>query len=534
MTMPVDYFAGVNAGTKNLIDAMTSIDQGRRADLQEKRLAENNVLARQTHAQQMEIGRENLDERRKAREAQAEVIAAFGKTDKVPATDYILNEDTSITPPTPAVLYSTEERAKNAMDAALKTGRPEAVGMATQAYEAFKKSNPDKATVFRDVMKEGAIIGRLQGKDAALARMKEHAIEHGLNPADVDNITIRDDGSIGGGNAQTGTWAYDPWGDKIIDHAPVRPTAETVRNPISIKSKDGKTEQLMKYNETTKDWDIPIGPAHPVQSQIININSTKPASEEAKMELAKSLAAGETTRIRDVMGLRAAGGTGALEVFNMARKINPKFNTAEIDRKIKMESDFTTGKDGQSIQSFGTFLEHSAAANEAIDAIKATNSPLVNKPINYLKKNVSGDPNFQAFMVSLEPVRKEFEGFLLGGRALYAEDRKAAETILNDASSPSQVKAALKQMGHTAKARFDEMNYRYKRTMGKDIQDPFSPEAIQSASRIGVDLVGEKAQSSTEIKLPQSAAASLKEGIETTFGNGQVWTKKNGIPTQVR
>jgi hypothetical protein len=166
--------------------------------------------------------------------------------------------------------------------------------------------------------------------------------------------------------------------------------------------------------------------------------------------------------------------------------------------------------------------------------MKATNSPLVNKPINYLKKNVSGDPNFQAFMVSLEPVRKEFEGFLLGGRALYAEDRKAAETILNDASSPSQVKAALKQMGHTAKARFDEMNYRYKRTMGKDIQDPFSPEAIQSASRIGVDLVGEKAQSSTEIKLPQSAAASLKEGIETTFGNGQVWTKKNGIPTQVR
>jgi hypothetical protein len=278
MTMPVDYFAGVNAGTKNLIDAMTSIDQGRRADLQEKRLAENNVLARQTHAQQMEIGRENLDERRKAREAQAEVIAAFGKTDKVPATDYILNEDTSITPPTPAVLYSTEERAKNAMDAALKTGRPEAVGMATQAYEAFKKSNPDKATVFRDVMKEGAIIGRLQGKDAALARMKEHAIEHGLNPADVDNITIREDGSIGGGNAQTGTWAYDPWADKLIDHAPARPQVvpgQTPKAPEVVAQELKMEEEKAKIKKKYQKPDKPEAAAKPTNLTALNPETGK-------------------------------------------------------------------------------------------------------------------------------------------------------------------------------------------------------------------------------------------------------------------
>lgn len=34
--------------------------------------------------------------------------------------------------------------------------------------------------------------------------------------------------------------------------------------------------------------------------------------------------------------------------------------------------------------------------------------------------------------------------------------------------------------------------------------------------------------------LPPQAAASLKEGAETTFGNGQVWTKQNGAPVRVR
>jgi len=219
----------------------------------------------------------------------------------------------------------------------------------------------------------------------------------------------------------------------------------------------------------------------------------KSGPEGAKEELAQSLAKGDMTRIRDVMSLRSSGGAmAALEVFKRAREINPKFSTSEIERKIKMESDFTTGKDGQNLQSFGIFLEHAGAASAALDSIQSTQARLMNKPINYLKKNVTGDPNFQAFMVSLEPVRKEFESFLLGGRALYADDRKAAEIILSDDSSPEQVKSALKQMGHTAKARFSEMNYRYKKTMGHDLQEPFSQEAIQSAGRLGIDLLGEK------------------------------------------
>ena len=34
--------------------------------------------------------------------------------------------------------------------------------------------------------------------------------------------------------------------------------------------------------------------------------------------------------------------------------------------------------------------------------------------------------------------------------------------------------------------------------------------------------------------IPAAAAAQLREGVEHTFGNGQVWTKQNGKPVRIR
>jgi hypothetical protein len=188
-------------------------------------------------------------------------------------------------------------------------------------------------------------------------------------------------------------------------------------------------------------------------------------------------------------------GDQRLLIFNRAKQLNPQFSTAEVDRKIKMEDSFTNGKDGQNLQSFGTFLEHAGEASDVVNNYRNTGSPLINKPLNWIRSHVAGDPGFQQFTASLEPVRKEFEGFLLGGHALYGDDRKAAETILSDNSSPAQIQAALKQMGHTVKARYNETNFRYKRLMGHDLEGAISPEAAAGAQKIGVNLAGVSAPS---------------------------------------
>jgi hypothetical protein len=227
-----------------------------------------------------------------------------------------------------------------------------------------------------------------------------------------------------------------------------------------------------------------------------------PAPENDLDLVAESIAKGDLTRLKDITSLR---GDQRLHLFAKVKKLNPNFNTADIDRQIKMEDAVTNGKDGQNLQSFGTFLEHAGEAHDVVQKFRTSPLPIINKPFNWLRKNMGGDESFQQFAAALEPVRKEFEGFLLGGRALYGDDRKAAETILSDTSSPAQIQAALKQMAHTAKARANEINYRYKRVRGKDLEDAFSPEAMEAAGKLGVNLEFGKAKTTEPTAPPKGA-----------------------------
>jgi hypothetical protein len=195
----------------------------------------------------------------------------------------------------------------------------------------------------------------------------------------------------------------------------------------------------------------------------------------------------DLTRLKDVASLR---GDQRLLIYNRAKQINPNFSTAEVDRKAKMLDSFTNGKDGQQLQSFGTFLEHAGEASRVTNDFRTTSIPLVNTPLNAIRSKF-GDESYSRFVAALEPVRKEFEGFLLGGRALYGDDRKAAETILSDSSSPAQIQGALKQMGHTVKARQNEIGHRFKNTMGATMEDvlgPMSSEALEGSRLIGLDM----------------------------------------------
>ena len=243
------------------------------------------------------------------------------------------------------------------------------------------------------------------------------------------------------------------------------------------------------------------------------------AGAKYREALAQSLAKGDATRIRDVMSLRSGvgGANAALEVFGRAKEINPNFSTGWIDRRVKLLEDYTgSGKTAQNLQSFGTFLQHAAAANSIVQDIKLTDSQLFNRPMNWIRRNMTGNPRYAALVTALEPVKKEYEGFLLNNRALYQEDRISADKILSDNASPAMYLSAMQQMAHTAKARFDEANYRYKREFKEDIPEPFSPEAIEAARTFGVELqspAGSEGRSS-----PQPAAPSQPPVIELKRG----------------
>lgn len=264
-------------------------------------------------------------------------------------------------------------------------------------------------------------------------------------------------------------------------------TAKDLRGPEKAAAiQEYNLAQSQGYKGTFEQWTKEQAAAHRAPR---NDQTTADAIEAAAQSIA-SMNPKDLTKLKDIASMR---GDQRLLIYNRAKQINPNFSSGEVDRRMKMLDSFQNGKDGQNLQSFGTFLEHAGEASRVANEFRTTSIPLVNTPLNKIRDKF-GDASYNQFVAALEPVRKEFEGFLLGGRALYGDDRKAAETILSENSSPAQIQAALKQMGHTVKARYNEVGNRFKNGMGgaklEDVIGPLSDEALQGAKDIGLDMGG--------------------------------------------
>ena len=69
--------------------------------------------------------------------------------------------------------------------------------------------------------------------------------------------------------------------------------------------------------------------------------------------VAKSLAGGDLTALADVASWRA---DQKLHLYARAKFFNPNFNTKDIQIKMDTLKEFTSGKTGDQIQSFNTFM----------------------------------------------------------------------------------------------------------------------------------------------------------------------------------
>jgi hypothetical protein len=203
------------------------------------------------------------------------------------------------------------------------------------------------------------------------------------------------------------------------------------------------------------------------------------------------------------------------ELYNYIKKYDPDFNLAKLDAASKMFTDYTVGKTGQNIQSFGTFLEHAGEYYDAIHKISAnTRSKIANMTINQLRAVAGTNADYQSALAALEPVQKEFETFLLNNRALYGEDRELVDKIVNNNLPIGAIDAALNQMGRTVQARYNELNRRFKNTVGESVENaigPFDPAAIEGAEKIGLDQLGDtklKPKRTTQQTKQQAGAAS--------------------------
>jgi hypothetical protein len=221
----------------------------------------------------------------------------------------------------------------------------------------------------------------------------------------------------------------------------------------------------------------------------------------------------DLTSLKQISSMR---GDQRILLYDKIKQLNPKYNTSEIDRKIKMMDWAENGKGSDQIQSYNTFLGHAGELVDAMESVNLYNSPAFNKPINWLRQHVMDSPEYSTLLAALDPPKKEFESFLLNNRALYSEDRADVDRIISENSTPAMMLASIKQMGKTAKVRGNEINTRYKKVIGSDIEDMFSPEAIHGAQRIGLSL-GKKdlksdINSGVRIKDPKTGKTGIYQG----------------------
>ena len=263
--------------------------------------------------------------------------------------------------------------------------------------------------------------------------------------------------------------------------APEKPTMRSITishpqtgNPVpavQLINPDGTSKVLFNGAEVpdAKVYHAPVG------------ISRDPDVVAGRETVAKALASGELIRIKDLIPGR---GTERQIVYSMAKKLNPNFDYAKVERQLKMLDYYQLGKGSDSLRSFNTFLDHAGAAVDAISAISSTDAKLLNKPLNWFRANMSSNPAYMDLVTALEPVGKEFEKFLLSQGALYTEDRKAIEQIASPNLPANVLLAVLKRMAHTATARANEENFKFKKLMGDDIPDMYSPEAMIALGKL--------------------------------------------------
>jgi len=357
-------------------------------------------------------------------------------------------------------------------------------------------------------------------------------------------------GNAPGGNLQrvTGTvngvptWGnYDPETGKILDYkgndisTTLKPEENTTEFEDYFTEKQKVEEdklgrplniaERVRLKETSRqNWGKDPQLAAAILSLRNNQASTLDEVKEARHRVAQSLAGeydpksgkwtGDLTPLRMITSMRQ---NERILLYDEIKQRNPAYNTSDIDRKVKMMDWAENGKGADQLQSYGTFLQHAGAVTDVLENVRLTDAKILNLPWNKIREMATSNPELAKLVVSLEPVRKEFMAFLLNNRALYESDRQEMIDMVGESQPPKVLLSSLNQMGHTAEARYKEINGRFKRVIGQDIPDPFTPEAIDAARKLGIKLSSggrESATSDTTI-----AVGTIRNGYRFKGGN---------------
>jgi hypothetical protein len=168
---------------------------------------------------------------------------------------------------------------------------------------------------------------------------------------------------------------------------------------------------------------------------------------------------------------------------------DPSWSFGEYQSRYKTAEDFRPeGKGGIAKQSLNAFGGHIGDANNLISSLGNTKSPLLNTPLNKIKEDVLGQPQFIQYRTAVAAAADEYINFLLNQKAKHASDDDLAARLQSTNTSPAQAQAMMRQMANTIAIRARAMNKAYRDQMGgKDIPNFMDPDTSKVLRDFGIN-----------------------------------------------
>lgn len=208
---------------------------------------------------------------------------------------------------------------------------------------------------------------------------------------------------------------------------------------------------------------------------------------------------------------------------------DPNWSESNYKAKYTTVNDFRPeGKGGLAKQSLNTFAGHVGDANSLISTLQNTRSPLLNTPLNKVKEDVLGQPQFIAYKTAISAAADEYINFLLNQKAKHASDDELAAKLTSTAISPGMAQTMLRQMANTVAIRARSLNKGYRDQIGKDIPNYLDPDTEQVLKTFGIDPKSITAQGTSGLVKPTAPTGAASPNPGKAANGNPVWKMSDG------
>ena len=475
----IDYFKGYNEGMDRLTDALKNRSQRESAEL-------HNAILRQ----QLESGELELEQKKTRRETLADIkkIQELGEKEGGPLArpsksyDYLgsggssldrlkkslfpmdkfaADESLSLEPQNmdklpvlkPPDLYQSEQNASQPeqmppnpqysqrektslmIKAALKRGdwnTLEHIGKVQEITDKIDAKEMQQVSLLGQQVSQFWM--RTRDRDATEQFATQLAEKMGINPIFVKGIDFTSNGSILAPDGQGGNIAVmtDNQGKQHFIHVTAKEAPHEVQELVSP---DGKTAQKFQYNPQTKRYDIPLGPAYRVKSQVpsVNVKVNAPAPDQIE-----TLAQGIVDGTIDPNAISKRGNLQG-SVWARVKEKTPDYNFVEAAAKAKYAQSNAAMNTTTLLSSVDDLFGELRKAGKALNN---SSIPAWNKTVNKVGEYI-GNPELVAFNNLRDDVIAELERGLLGTGVLSDSKYNRAIKNMNSAQNPKELEKAI-------------------------------------------------------------------------------------------